>query len=94
VIAAPGRRGYAGVNGVRHLDAGVGMDTTRNSLVGVWIALGLGLGLALLVLLGAALAGLLPWPVPLAAWLLANALVPLTMLRRSSPAVAPGLAGD
>jgi hypothetical protein len=50
--------------------------------------------MALVVLLGAALAGWLPWFVPLGAWLLANALIPLATLRRPAPSPAPGFAGD
>jgi len=70
------------------------METTRRASIGPWLVLGLALALALLALLGAALLGRLPWSVPIATWLLTNALVPLATLRRAAPVSVPGLAGD
>jgi hypothetical protein len=66
------------------------MATTTRAPFG----LGLGLGLALLALLGAVLAGRLPWYAPLGAWLLANALIPLATHPRSAPSVTAAQAGD
>ena len=71
------------------------METTRGASIELWLGLGLAFGLLLLALVGAALVGRLPWAVPLAAWLLGNALIPFaTLCRRHAPAVAHGMAGD
>jgi hypothetical protein len=70
------------------------MATTTRAPFGLWLGLGLSLGLALLALLGAVLAGWLPWYAPLGAWLLANALILLATRPappRRLPSPRPGV---
>jgi hypothetical protein len=61
------------------------MRTTRVAWLGVYLIGGVALGLALLAILGAVLAGWLPWPTLPGAWLGANALVLLLALHTPRP---------